>query len=50
MFEMYHASRQSFRFLKQFYIGEVRPSDRERVCLAAFKSGEPTFLPMCDSA
>lgn len=31
MFEMYHSSRQSFRFLRQFYIGEVRAIDRPQV-------------------
>jgi cytochrome b involved in lipid metabolism len=28
MFEIYHASRQSFRYLKQFYIGEILLEDR----------------------
>jgi len=27
MFEIYHASRQSFRYLKQFYIGELSEFD-----------------------
>jgi hypothetical protein len=27
-FEMYHVSRQSFLYLKQFYIGELSPQDR----------------------
>jgi hypothetical protein len=27
-FEMYHVSRQSFLYLKQFYIGELDPDDR----------------------
>lgn len=28
MFEIYHSSRQSFRYLKQFYIGELAEHDR----------------------
>jgi cytochrome b involved in lipid metabolism len=27
MFEIYHSSRQSFRYLKQFYIGEIAEAD-----------------------
>lgn len=27
MFEIYHSSRQSFRYLKQFYIGEIHAQD-----------------------
>lgn len=27
MFEIYHSSRQSFRYLKQFYIGEIESAD-----------------------
>lgn len=27
MFEIYHSSRQSFRYLKQFYIGEIEQAD-----------------------
>ena len=30
-FEMYHASRESFLYLRDFYIGEVHPDDRARV-------------------
>ena len=30
-FEMYHSSRESFLYLKEFYIGEVRARDRARV-------------------
>jgi cytochrome b involved in lipid metabolism len=30
-FEMYHVSRQSFLYLKSFYIGELSPSDREEL-------------------
>lgn len=30
-FEVYHASRESFLYLKEFYIGEVREADREAV-------------------
>jgi hypothetical protein len=31
MFEIYHSSRQSFRYLKQFYIGELAEHDRNTV-------------------
>lgn len=31
MFEIYHSSRQSFRYLKQFYIGEISEQDKSRV-------------------
>lgn len=31
MFEIYHSSRQSFRYLKQFYIGELAEHDRAAV-------------------
>ncbi|KAK9814395.1 hypothetical protein WJX72_005174 [[Myrmecia] bisecta] len=30
-FEVYHASRESFLYLKEFYIGELRPEDRPLV-------------------
>ncbi|KAI7845581.1 hypothetical protein COHA_000869 [Chlorella ohadii] len=30
-FELYHASRESFVYLRQFYMGEVAPQDRELV-------------------
>ena len=30
-FELYHSSRQSFRYLKEFYIGEVAGADRDSV-------------------
>ena len=35
-FELYHASRESFTYLKEFYIGELHTDDRELVP----KSGE----------
>ncbi|KAI3433794.1 hypothetical protein D9Q98_003599 [Chlorella vulgaris] len=31
MFELYHASRESFVFLRQFYFGEIAPEDRDLV-------------------
>ena len=31
LFELYHASRQSFQFLRQFYIGDLRPEDVSKV-------------------
>ena len=30
-FELYHASRQSFLYLKEFYIGELSEQDREKL-------------------
>ena len=30
-FELYHASRESFVYLREFYIGEVLPCDRDAV-------------------
>lgn len=30
-FECYHVSRQSFLYLREFYIGELSPEDRLRV-------------------
>ncbi|TMW68374.1 hypothetical protein Poli38472_005842 [Pythium oligandrum] len=37
MFEIYHSSRQSFRYLKQFYIGEIYEAD---LPLIPFSSSE----------
>lgn len=31
LFEVYHASRQSFAYLREFYIGELHPADATRV-------------------
>ncbi|GLE10905.1 hypothetical protein PINS_up023177 [Pythium insidiosum] len=31
MFEIYHSSRQSFRYLKQFYIGEIYDADLAQI-------------------
>ena len=30
-FELYHASRESFTYLREFYIGELLPEERELV-------------------
>lgn len=30
-FEVYHASRESFLYLQEFYVGELDPADRARV-------------------
>jgi hypothetical protein len=38
-FEVYHASRESFLYLRDFYSGEVRPEDRSKVQLGG--GGEP---------
>ena len=32
-FELYHASRESFQYLKEFYIGELWPEERALVPL-----------------
>ena len=32
-FEVYHSSRESFTFLKHFYVGEIRPEDLNDVPL-----------------
>uniref|UniRef100_K3WRJ9 Cytochrome b5 heme-binding domain-containing protein n=1 Tax=Globisporangium ultimum (strain ATCC 200006 / CBS 805.95 / DAOM BR144) TaxID=431595 RepID=K3WRJ9_GLOUD len=37
MFEIYHSSRQSFRYLKQFYIGEIDEADLELIPSSAEK-------------
>jgi len=34
-FELYHASRESFQYLREFYIGEVWPEDRSLIPLEA---------------
>ena len=41
-FEVYHASRESFLYLRDFYAGEVRPEDRNSVQLGG--GGEPPSL------
>ncbi|CAH0490545.1 unnamed protein product [Peronospora farinosa] len=43
MFEIYHASRQSFRYLKQFYIGELSEFDLVTMPKPTGQSSE-TFL------
>lgn len=40
MFEIYHSSRQSFRYLKQFYIGEIESADLALVPSSAEKPSE----------
>ena len=30
LFEMYHSSRMSFQFLREFYIGDLLPEDLEK--------------------
>eukprot|EP00962_Isochrysis_galbana_P035837 scaffold12300_cov132-Isochrysis_galbana.AAC.10 len=30
-FELFHASRESFTYLREFYIGELKPSERSKV-------------------
>lgn len=42
-FELYHASRESFQYLREFYIGEVEPQDRELVPLEA-ESASDEFM------
>ena len=41
LFEVYHASRQSFAYLKEFYIGELHPSD---VAALLPQAASETFL------
>lgn len=38
--QVYHASRESFLYLKQFYMGEIKPEDREHVPCHALPSEE----------
>lgn len=40
MFEIYHSSRQSFRYLKQFYIGEIESADLALVPSSAEKPSD----------
>ena len=42
-FELYHASRESFFYLREFYIGELWPEERGLVPLEA-ESASPDFL------
>ena len=42
-FELYHASRESFVYLRQFYMGEVLPEDRALVPAPA-EPPSPEFL------
>lgn len=39
-FELYHSSRKSFMYLKEFYIGEIHPSDLESIPPAS--KGKPS--------
>lgn len=41
LFEVYHASRQSFAYLKEFYIGELHPSD---IAILGGEAASETFL------
>lgn len=43
MFEIYHSSRQSFRYLKQFYIGEIEQADLALVPSSS-ASPSPAFI------
>mmetsp|Transcript_22302 Transcript_22302/g.41802 ORF Transcript_22302/g.41802 Transcript_22302/m.41802 type:complete len:468 (+) Transcript_22302:27-1430(+) len=42
LFELYHASRESFLFLKQLYIGKLRTKDRHLVPPPHHESGKET--------
>eukprot|EP00163_Fabomonas_tropica_P034729 TRINITY_DN9770_c0_g1_i1.p1 TRINITY_DN9770_c0_g1~~TRINITY_DN9770_c0_g1_i1.p1 ORF type:complete len:508 (-),score=90.30 TRINITY_DN9770_c0_g1_i1:417-1940(-) len=42
-FELYHSSRESFLYLKQFYIGEVREADRDKIPLPKEHKAHPDF-------
>ena len=39
-FELYHASRESFTYLREFYIGEIYADEREKVPLEAEKASD----------
>ena len=43
-FELYHSSRKSFQYLKEFYIGELHPSDLHRVPPASKGAPSDGFL------
>ena len=47
LFEMYHSSRMSFQFLREFYIGDLLPEDLEKVppaCGLGEGTPSPAFL------
>ena len=41
-FELYHASRQSFLYLKEFYIGELSEQDREKLDSLSLSDKRPS--------
>lgn len=48
MFEIYHSSRQSFRYLKQFYIGEIAKHDLDLIPPSATGKVSDAFLETFD--
>ncbi|MEW5318093.1 MAG: hypothetical protein WDW38_009344 [Sanguina aurantia] len=47
-FEIYHASRESFLYLKDFYIGELLPEERSKVTQGAVSSSPEEAPPSAD--
>lgn len=45
-FEIYHASRESFLYMKEFYIGELNPRDRPFVETAGREPCSQEFLQL----
>ena len=45
-FEMYHISRQSFLYLKSFYIGELNPADISELSRSDVKASEGFLLSL----
>jgi len=43
-FELYHASRESFTYLKEFYIGELAPEDLAAVPRASEDTASSDFM------
>lgn len=42
--QMYHASKESFLYIEEFYIGELLPSDRPSVPLGGHQPPSQDFL------
>lgn len=43
-FEMYHASKESFLYIEEFYIGELLPADRPAVLMGGRQMPSQDFL------
>lgn len=44
MLQMYHASRESFLYLQEFYIGELVPADKPHVPLGGKQPASEDFM------